>query len=430
MISMQDYLRYNEKKLQFLEQQMEPIVKLISTGHLSSFPPGDVPNEDWTCSWRTLQKTVELGKELIKRHKSEFNLKTFCSTNDAKRGIEWICGILKDIVDQWAPIDAELKGMQIQDNIPEAATDKDREDLHSKLDFVLNGGPCTFPPAFQREWDSVRMKHLEREKNLYIIKKDKIKITRKLTNDTWEGLYCDSFMVTVKMTIPGGESLKLEEVAKFYAEVSIMQSLNGPFVASLVGANTAGLLVVERGERNLMDWYRQRDPIGWPSKVKVLCEAAKGLEFVHDQGVIHGRVNSKSFLMFNGGSVKIADFSSAIQITNVKISSTWQPIRRPLWIAPEIFGGMSHSKATDVYGFGVVMYEVAAQRHPYGMGATDAEVWKKKKEGVPPCKIPGDCPASLRVLIEECCSLEYLRRPSMSEVAMRLKQLKEEIGAS
>lgn len=87
-----------------------------------------------------------------------------------------------------------------------------------------------------------------------------------------------------------------------------------------------------------------------------------------------------------------------------------------------------HSYASDVFAFGLIMYEVASQCEPYGPGATPGDVYRRRRAQQAPCRLPRDCPPGLRHLTERCCSAVPDLRPPMAEVCERLERLEEEIA--
>ncbi|CAD7702935.1 unnamed protein product [Ostreobium quekettii] len=404
------YCRYNRSMMEFLASQLHPIDQLLTW---PPSRPGHMSSDEWRRCQNTLRGTVQLGQKLIERHRTQFDLKTFYCVEDARRGIEMILQKIGDLLFMCG-----LQQVQICDTVPPECIEADINDLHRKLDFILYGRAiCDFDLDFREEWESVKREHMTRIRSLLIIRETDIDWGKEVSQEVREAVYFNT-KVMVKRLIPKGGQLDLEDFAKFFTEVAIMDSIRLPYVARFFGASMTGLLVMERSDMDLMEWYRQTLSLTWPQKINALKQAALGLEYVHAQGVIHRGVNSHSFLVFDNAesSVKIADFSSAIEITDVRTISVRRHIGPSLWIAPEIFDGRSHSLASDVFSFGVVMHEVAAQRYPYGIGSTEADIWEKKKNGVPPCDVPADCPGGLVELMRACCSSDAEHRPCMRRV--------------
>ena len=91
------------------------------------------------------------------------------------------------------------------------------------------------------------------------------------------------------------------------------------------------------------------------------------------------------------------------------------PIR---WMAPEQMGKHVYSKSTDVFSFGVVLYEIWAREMPW-KGENNLKVAMDVAQGKrmsPPKSTPG----AIRVLMNECWNKRPSNRPSMSDVQQRL----------
>ena len=87
--------------------------------------------------------------------------------------------------------------------------------------------------------------------------------------------------------------------------------------------------------------------------------------------------------------------------------------------------GRGDGNLDDISDFGhlLLLHKVAAQRHPYGLNATEASVWSKKKAGKMPCRVPNDCPEELEDLMRQCCAVRPGARPTMAEVADCLERI-------
>lgn len=93
-------------------------------------------------------------------------------------------------------------------------------------------------------------------------------------------------------------------------------------------------------------------------------------------------------------------------------------------MAPELLRGeASNSSETDVYSYGVLLYEVLSRKEPYeGEDAKTvlADIMDRNKKKCPP--IPKVCPAPLASVMEECFCENPSLRPSYEEIDMRLRR--------
>jgi len=108
--------------------------------------------------------------------------------------------------------------------------------------------------------------------------------------------------------------------------------------------------------------------------VSILCKAATGLFFVHQQGIVHRDVKPENILVSADLSqVKLIDFGYAARVRR----HWWEPV--PLrggteqYVAPEQRCGAIDPRS-DIYSFGVMLQEVLAGRMPPGDGSVEVVI--------------------------------------------------------
>ena len=96
----------------------------------------------------------------------------------------------------------------------------------------------------------------------------------------------------------------------------------------------------------------------------------------------------------------------------------------PYWMAPELLHGEQPSAASDVYAFGITMYEILTRSEPYE-GEDPMDVLTKVADLSldPPLRpqLPQGCVSELRDLFFECVHKNPLRRPTFPEIKSRLE---------
>jgi len=115
----------------------------------------------------------------------------------------------------------------------------------------------------------------------------------------------------------------------------------------------------------------------------IINEVAKGLEYVHGQGIVHSDLKPSNIFVTNAGEIKVFDFGIArtIKTTNFNQKdpdvSIFDPTTfaafTPKYASYEMLTRQEPSPADDVYALGCIMYEMLAGHHPYdGKNAKDA----------------------------------------------------------
>ncbi|KAI5122714.1 hypothetical protein M0805_009767 [Coniferiporia weirii] len=104
---------------------------------------------------------------------------------------------------------------------------------------------------------------------------------------------------------------------------------------------------------------------------------AQGLEYLHDNGIVHSDIKSDNVLVDTSGEAVICDFgiSRAINATQAALGGNTTALGGPKgsyqWMARELFlveGGptsIKHTKETDVWAFGMTAYELLTKKRPY-----------------------------------------------------------------
>ncbi|MFV1858269.1 MAG: serine/threonine-protein kinase, partial [Anaerolineales bacterium] len=109
---------------------------------------------------------------------------------------------------------------------------------------------------------------------------------------------------------------------------------------------------------------------GWPSKKQILSivkSVGSALSYAHGQGVLHRDVKPSNILLTEAGNVYLADFGLArMAEAGQSTLSGDQLLGTPQYISPEQARGEKDLDAgTDIYSFGIVLYQLAVGRVPY-----------------------------------------------------------------
>lgn len=151
----------------------------------------------------------------------------------------------------------------------------------------------------------------------------------------------------------------------------------------------------------------------------ILRDIARGLRFLHAASptVIHGDLKAANVLVDSRFRAKVADFGLSAK---KKVGATGTP----LWMAPELLRGESNTTASDVYSFGIILYEVFSRKDPYhgeDVSQVLRDVANPRKKKRP--RIPLACPPAVVPLYTDCIGEDPELRPGFDEIDMRIKRL-------
>ncbi|KAF9305894.1 hypothetical protein BGZ74_008457 [Mortierella antarctica] len=185
-------------------------------------------------------------------------------------------------------------------------------------------------------------------------------------------------------------------------------------------------LVMDLAEKgSLADAITHGEVSSWPVKFRIAHEIARGLEYMHAQRhrVLHCDLKSANVLLNKHMEVKLGDFGLAtvrsLSATNSIASGS--EIRKGTlrWMAPELLSSRPmYSTKSDMYAFGTVIWEMAANRtRPFADQADHSVVMELVKNGEREV-LPEDTPSTYGMWVERCWCHDRESRPEAMDVIL------------
>jgi len=123
--------------------------------------------------------------------------------------------------------------------------------------------------------------------------------------------------------------------------------------------------------------------------VDLAAQLGRGLDLLHERGVLHRDVKPSNVLLAADGTTALADFGLARAVDSTRLTRDGQLLGTPLYLAPELIEGSEASTASDLYALGCLLYECLTGAPPF-TGRDPAEV------GFAHLTIPAPDPRELR----------------------------------
>uniref|UniRef100_A0A1I8AM95 Tyrosine-protein kinase n=1 Tax=Steinernema glaseri TaxID=37863 RepID=A0A1I8AM95_9BILA len=269
------------------------------------------------------------------------------------------------------------------------------------------------------------------ERSPWILNHDALKMRKKLG----EGAFGEVFLadyVTEKSEMKVAVKTMRNEVKRidrlqFMKEARIMRKLQHKNVVRIVGLavdENPILLVMEvcPGGALLSYLRRHKETITQEAKLRFSTEGAAGLDYLVSQGLIHRDIAARNCLLTSTQELKISDFgmsSEKKQIQDKKLDKV--PIK---WLAPETMQERIYNTKTDVWSYGVMLWEIYTHgKEPYpGMSnmQTRAKIIVQNYR----MEIPKDTPAEVGKVIAECWARLPNDRPNFAKIFETLSAVK------
>ncbi|XP_071453330.1 raf homolog serine/threonine-protein kinase Raf isoform X2 [Hetaerina americana] len=164
--------------------------------------------------------------------------------------------------------------------------------------------------------------------------------------------------------------------------------------------------------------------------IEIGRQTAQGMDYLHAKNIIHRDLKSNNIFLHDDLTVKIGDFGLATVKTRWSGSQQFQqPTGSILWMAPEVIRMQEESPysfQSDVYAFGIVLYELLTGQLPYSnINNKDQILFMVGRGHLRPDlnKLRSETPKALRRLSEDCIKLKREERPLFRQILASLEGL-------
>ncbi|MGE5835263.1 MAG: protein kinase domain-containing protein [Acidobacteriota bacterium] len=232
--------------------------------------------------------------------------------------------------------------------------------------------------------------------------------------------------VAIKV-LPDTFARDAERLARFRREAQALAALNDPHIAQIYHLEEVGqsaALVMEYVEgRTLADAIHAR-AIDVDEAIRLATEIAAGLETAHEKGIIHRDLKPANVKITSDGHAKILDFGLAKAMTGDSASAELMNsptltarateagviLGTAAYMSPEQARGKAVDKRTDIWAFGVLLFEMVTGRRAFE-GETVSDTLASVLRSDPDWSlIPAAVPSHVRSLIGRCLDRDASRR--------------------
>lgn len=235
------------------------------------------------------------------------------------------------------------------------------------------------------------------------------------------------FQVAVKV-LRGAAAVDASEVARLRREARVQMSLEHPNVVRTFDLDQMpdGTLYVVmellRGS-SLQDQLKRRRPLPPGFAIPVFLQACSALSAAHRLGIVHRDLKPGNVFLCEGGNVKVLDFGMSKLAEEETLTQEGYTLGTPEYMSPEQCVGGPVDARSDVYAFGVLMYEALTGDLPFH-GKTRQALLEHHQRSTPrPMRLARpdlDIPEELDRIVMACLKKHPFDRPQTAQQLERL----------
>ena len=229
--------------------------------------------------------------------------------------------------------------------------------------------------------------------------------------------------------LPDALARDKERVARFQKEAKILALLNHSNIAAIHGLEDSDekcCLVLEYVEGETLAARLKRGPLPVEEGLEVCKQITEALEAAHEKGVIHRDLKPGNVMLRPDGTVKVLDFGLAKAMADGSDMSEADRANSPTitanftrpgvvlgtaaYMSPEQARGKPLDKRTDIWSFGVVLFECLSGSRPFD-GETVSDLMARILEREPDwTTLPPSTPPLVQLLLRRCLAKDHKRR--------------------
>ncbi|MEU3714206.1 serine/threonine-protein kinase [Streptomyces catenulae] len=224
-------------------------------------------------------------------------------------------------------------------------------------------------------------------------------------------------------------------VMRFLRERSVLLRLTHPNIVRtrdlVVEGDLLALVMDLVDGPDLHRYLRDNGPLSPVAASLLTAQIADALAASHADGVVHRDLKPANVLLSGSDGdgemhPMLTDFGIARLADSPGLTRTHEFVGTPAYVAPESAEGRPQTSAVDIYGAGILLYELVTGRPPFA-GSTALEVLHRHLSEEP--QRPGSVPEPLWTIIERCLRKRPEERPSAENLARALRTVAAGVGA-
>lgn len=226
-----------------------------------------------------------------------------------------------------------------------------------------------------------------------------------------------------------GQQLNDDKIARarFVREARAVASLDHPNVVTIyeVGEfNGRPFFAMQFIAGNQLSDHIAAEKLTISEIIQIAIQIAEGLQAAHKKGIVHRDLKPSNILIDNEGRARVADFGLARTQGDTKLTETGSTIGTYAYMSPEQASGKAVDQRSDIFSYGVVLYEIITSKRPF-KGDDNAAVLHSITHDKPEplSRYKANVPESLQAVVDKALQKEpSLRYQSAADVLADLRR--------
>ncbi|KAH8401768.1 hypothetical protein KR009_007790, partial [Drosophila setifemur] len=218
-----------------------------------------------------------------------------------------------------------------------------------------------------------------------------------------------------------------EKTENFLAEAYIMQKFDHPHIIRLIGICSVMpiWIVMELAKLGELRAYLKTNSerLSHGTLLKYCYQLSTALSYLESKKFVHRDIAARNVLVSSATCVKLADFGLSRWVSDQSYYHSTPTVALPIkWMSPESINFRRFTTASDVWMFGVCIWEILMLGVKPFQGVKNSDVISKLENGER-LPLPPNCPPRLYSLMSQCWAYEPLKRPNFKRIKETLHEI-------
>jgi len=235
--------------------------------------------------------------------------------------------------------------------------------------------------------------------------------------------------------LPSKLTINNTDKTRFLQEAQAAAAINHPHVCvihDIKEYEDQQFIVMEYVEGQTLSDKIASGSIPMEQSIEYALQIGSALKAAHDKEIIHRDIKSDNIMVSTTNQIKVMDFGLAKIKGSVVSTTTMQMAGTIAYMSPEQIEGKKIDPKSDIFSFGVVLYEMLAGRRPFQEKYESALIYSiLNEEPVPIGELNSDVPKTLARIVNKALEKERSKRyQHMDDISEELENISNQIGIS